>query len=180
MARLYSSTRYQLLTTATPAEAMKGLNVDIAGSGLGHRFITLVLMVLHPQSGAITLVNAGHLPPLLRRANGAVEAVARKESGLPLGIIPDQSYQSVTLTLQPGESLLAFTDGITESMNRSGEIYGRDRLESCISQTPGGVISQIKALICDVETFGGTIHSRDDTCCVGLERLPLQNPSTPP
>jgi serine phosphatase RsbU (regulator of sigma subunit) len=175
MARLYSSARFQLFTAQTPADAMKGLNIDVAGSGLGHRFITLVLMVLHPSSGAMTIVNAGHLPPLLRRANGDVDSVARKESGLPLGIVPDQSYQSVSLTLQPGESLLAFTDGITESMNRTGEIYARDRLQSCVSQTTGGIVSQIKALICDVETFGGGLHSRDDTCCVGLERLPLQN-----
>src|SRR5690606_17213157 len=93
MALLYSSMRFQLFTAETPAEALKGLNKDIAGSGLGHRFITLVLMVLDPPTGRITVVNAGHLPPILRRLSGELESVAKEESGLPLGIIPDQQYE---------------------------------------------------------------------------------------
>src|SRR5690606_29949172 len=59
MARLYSSARFQLFTAENPAEALQGLNKDIAGSGLGHRFITFVLMVLDPPTGRVTVVNAG-------------------------------------------------------------------------------------------------------------------------
>ncbi len=176
MARLYSSTRLQLFTAETPGDALEGLNKDIAGSGLGHRFITLVLMVLDPPTGSVTIANAGHLPPLLRRSNGNVESVAKQESGLPLGIVPDQQYESVTVTLNEGDTLLAFTDGITEAMNDARDIYGRERLTSCVAGTTGGIVSQIKAVISDVETFGGSTHSRDDTCCVGVERLAQQAP----
>ena len=172
MARLYSSTRFQLFTAADPAAALTGLNKDIASSGLGHRFITFVLMVLEPESGKVTVVNAGHLPPLWRRADGDIQMVAKKESGLPLGIVPDQEYKAVTITLQPGDSLFAYTDGVTEAMNADREIYGRDRLRRCIQGTSQGIGPLIKTIISDVESFtGGSTHARDDTCCVGVERL---------
>ncbi len=179
MARLYSSARLQLFTAETPGDALEGLNKDIAGSGLGHRFITLVLMVLDPPTGLVTIANAGHLPPLLRRSDGSVESVAKEESGLPLGIVPDQQYESITVTINEGDTLLAFTDGVTEAMNNAREIYGRERLTSCVTSTTGGIVSQIKAIISDVETFGGNMHSRDDTCCVGVERLAHQPPPAP-
>ncbi|MBX3437213.1 MAG: SpoIIE family protein phosphatase [Planctomycetaceae bacterium] len=179
MARLYSSTRFQLFTAETPAEALAGLNKDIAGSGLGHRFITFVLMVLDPPSGQVTIVNAGHLAPLLRRTDGQVEAVCKKESGLPLGIIPDQQYESAAITLQEGETLLAFTDGVTEAMNESRVIYGRDRLMACVAASSGGIVSQIKSIISDVESFGASVQSRDDTCCVGVERVRAPEQGTP-
>ena len=179
MARLYSSTRFQLFTTSDPAEALTGLNKDIASSGLGHRFITFVLMVLEPETGVITVVNAGHLPPLLRRAEGTVEMVAKKESGLPLGIVPDQEYKSVRVRLQPGDVLFAYTDGVTEAMNNAREIYGRDRLRKCVENATDGIGPLIKSIISNVETFtGGSTLSRDDTCCVGVERLAEDPAST--
>lgn len=172
MARLYSSTRYQLFTTENPAVALNGLNKDIASSGLGHRFITFVLMVLDPATGDVTIVNAGHLPPFLRRHTGKIELVSKKESGLPLGIVPDQEYKAVKIKLEPGDALFAYTDGITEAMNDDRDIYGRERLKKCVLRKFAGIGPLLKSIISDVETFtGGATHSRDDTCCVGLERL---------
>lgn len=179
MARLYSSTRFQLFTAADPAAALSGLNKDIASSGLGHRFITFVLMVLDPDTGETTVVNAGHLPPFLRRRNGKIEMVSKKESGLPLGIVPDQEYKAVRLTMEPGDALFAYTDGVTEAMNDDREIYGRERLKKCVSRPFTGIGPLLKSIISDVETFtGGATHSRDDTCCVGLERLEEDPSST--
>lgn len=178
MARLYSSTRFELFTATDPATALNGLNKEIASSGLGHRFITFVLMVLDPQTGEVTVVNAGHLPPFLRRHDGRVEAVAQKESGLPLGIVPDQEYQAVKVKLEPGDALFAYTDGITEAMNDAREIYGRERLKKCVKRPFSGIGPLLKSIIADVDTFsGGATHSRDDTCCVGVERL-LDDPSS--
>lgn len=171
MARLYSSARYQLLTTTSPAAAMAGLNREIASSGLGHRFITLLVLVLDTATHEITLVNAGHLSPLVRRVGGTVESIGREESGLPLGIVPDQEFRSSRHSLQPGESLVAYTDGITEAMNESREIFGRRRLEMCISAEAGDIDSTVKSIINDVELFVGENTLRDDTCIVGFQRL---------
>lgn len=172
MARLYSSARYQLLTSPTPAAAVAGLNLEIASSGLGHRFITFLVLVLDPATHDVTLVNAGHLAPLVRRRNGSVEQVGREESGLPLGIVPDQEYHEAQLHLDPGDSILAYTDGVTEAMDGGREIYGRPRLESCIARSSGDIDGMVKAIINDVEDFVGENALRDDTCIVGLQRLP--------
>ena len=176
MARLYASTRYELFTAENPAEALNRLNRDITGSGIGHRFVTFVVMILDPETGDIVVVNAGHIPPQLRRSNGTIEPVAKEESGLPLGIMPDHEYNAVTVHLEPGDTLLAFTDGVTEAMSGDRAIYGRERLKQCLAAVNGGIGSQIKALVSDVETFIGKNGSaRDDTCCVGIERLLLDD-----
>lgn len=69
MARIYADTRYELLAKPTPAEALTSLNAGVSSSGLGHRFITLAIVVLDPKANMLTVVNAGHLPPLLRTAS---------------------------------------------------------------------------------------------------------------
>jgi len=171
MARLYSSARYQLLTAPSPAAAMAGLNREIASSGLGHRFITLLVLVLDPVQHELTLVNAGHLSPLVRRKDGNVESIGRQESGLPLGIVPDQEFRSSKHSLGPGESLVAYTDGVTEAMNEEREIYGRRRLEDCISTNGADIDATVKCIINDVEAFVGDNTLRDDTCIVGFQRL---------
>ncbi len=171
MARLYSTTRFELFTQPNPAAVLTGLNADVASSGLGHRFITFVLMVLDPPTGEVTLVNAGHLAPLVRQRDGTVRSVAKRESGLPLGIIPDQQYQSVTIQLEPGDLLLAYTDGITEALDDSQQLYGRDRLKKCLSLTKADVSATVKTIIADVDSFAGDSMSKDDICCLAVKRL---------
>ncbi|CAK9095194.1 Probable ATP-dependent DNA helicase YoaA [Durusdinium trenchii] len=111
MARLYSSTRFQLLTKPTIEKAVEGLNEEISSSGLGHRFITFLIMVLDPTSNELTIVNAGHLAPIRKRDDGSCELLARETSSMPLGIVPDLEYQSSTVQLDAGDLVLVYTDG---------------------------------------------------------------------
>ncbi|QDU40978.1 Transcriptional regulatory protein EmbR [Maioricimonas rarisocia] len=170
MARLYSSTRFQLLTNPNLAEAVAGLNAEIASSGLGHRFVTFVVLVLDPETHELTIVNAGHLAPLIRRADGTVDQLGRDESSLPLGIIPDLEYTEVTVPIDFQETVLLYTDGITEAMSDDRAIYGRERLMECLGNASGGIESVVKTLITDVEQFVGDSPFRDDTCVVGFQR----------
>ena len=170
MARLYSATRLQLFTQPSPAEAMAGLNMEVSSSGLGHRFITFLLMVLDPTKHEVTLVNAGHVAPICRNANGQVTALTRDIAGLPLGILIDQTYKAQTIPIAPGDTYLAFTDGITEAMSPKREMYGRDRVLQLIAGCPGTMDEQIDALINDAEKFSEGVANRDDTCVVGFQR----------
>ena len=170
MARLYSSTRFQVLTKPTLAEAIGGLNVEISGSGMGHRFITLLAMELDPVKHSLTIVNAGHLGPVLRDRDGTVTVLGKETSNLPLGILPDQSYQSTTHTLKPGSAIVAYTDGVTEAMSAQREIFGRQRLEETIARTTGPIGEVIEAIIEQVENFSGGSMQRDDTCLLGFAR----------
>lgn len=170
MARLYSSTRFQLLTCPTVSEAVSGLNEEISSSGLGHRFITFVIIVIDPSTHELEIVNAGHLNPLLRHADGTVEAISKSESSLPLGIIPDLKYQSSQLTLAPGETIIAFTDGITEAMNAQKEIFGVRRLSELFSKLPQPIQQVIDGVVEAAEEFADEIHKRDDVCLIGVRR----------
>ena len=80
MARIYADTRYELLAKPTPAEALTSLNAGVSSSGLGHRFITLAIVVLDPKAHTLTVVNAGHLPPLLRSLP-AVDSLVPRSAG---------------------------------------------------------------------------------------------------
>ncbi|MFM9966381.1 MAG: SpoIIE family protein phosphatase [Planctomycetaceae bacterium] len=172
MARLYSSVRYALLSHSDLASAMTGLNAEISTSGLGHRFITCVMMIVDPVTHQLTLVNAGHLPPLRRTAAGLVEPIGSAESGLPLGILPDQKFQQTVFDLAPGESWLVFTDGVTEAMRTPQEIYGNKRLMDFLLKGVSKIDELVKNVVDDVEAFVEGRPQSDDICMVGFQRLP--------
>ena len=172
MARLYSSVRYHFLSQTDAAAAMTGLNAEISVSGLGHRFITCAVLVIDPAEDEVVLVNAGHLPPIRRGPDGKVEPVGMKESGMPLGILPDQKFQSTTFSLVPGETWLIYTDGITEAMKTQKLIYGTKRLLEFVAQGPQRIDELVKGVVEDVEKFVEGRDQSDDMCVVGFQRLP--------
>lgn len=172
MARLYSAARYHLLTKKTPAEAMSGLNSEIATSGLGHRFITCAMAVLEPEKHEIVLVSAGHLPPIARDLKGNVEQIEGDDTGLPLGIIPDQAFVQSVHPLKSGDTWVLYTDGVTEAMKPDREIYGSKRLQAFIKSGPLEVDALVKATVDDVNVFAGGHSQSDDLCIVAFQRVP--------
>ena len=172
MARLYSAARYHLLTQDTPAKAMSGLNAEIATSGLGHRFITCAMAVLDPAKDEIILVSAGHLPPIARDLEGNVEQVEGDDTGLPLGIIPDQEFEQSVHSLKKGETWVLYTDGVTEAMKPDREIYGSKRLQAFIKDGPLEVEGLVKGIVDDVSKFAGEHAQSDDLCLVAFQRTP--------
>lgn len=170
MARLYSSARYQLLTKPSAAAALTGLNADIASSGLGYRFVTSVFAILDPVHHTVSIANAGHMAPLLRDAKKKVKPVAQQQSGMPLGVVPTQEYGESVVDLKPGDTLLIYTDGVTEAMNPIREIYGRERLIKFLGKSPVSLDKMVNALVADVEEFCHEQAQRDDICLVALRR----------
>lgn len=175
MARLYSMTRYSLLTSPTAASAVTDLNGSISSSGLGHRFITFVLAILDPKTGNVSIVNAGHLPPLLRHADGTTEAIHGADSGLPLGVSGDCVYEQTELKMRPGESLFLLTDGLTEAMNPLNEIYSFKRIVDFLQNQSGSVEHLGEALVADVDKFCAGRAQRDDICLVCFRRTEGDN-----
>jgi len=169
MAKLSAETRYCLASEPNPAEAVGRLNRGFCESGWEDRFVTMVLAVLDPQRHEVTVVNAGHLPPLLRRGSGKVEAVAEAETRLPLGVDYEVVYDQCTLPLAPGESLSLYTDGITEAMNAQDELYGSQRLLTQLTSDVDRVSLLGRRILNDVKRFVGARPQSDDMCltCFG-------------
>lgn len=115
------------------AELLGQLN-ELAESDMkDDKFITLFAGVFDAQAGTLTYASAGHDPPmlLLRREQDAVERL--EATGLPLGMFPMASYESVTVPdLTPGDLMLVMTDGVDEARNRAGEQFGLDRVEQVL------------------------------------------------
>jgi phosphoserine phosphatase RsbU/P len=171
MARVSTEERYCLLTERTASEALTRLNQELTPS-IGDRFVTCVFLILDLESYQVTLVNAGHLPPLLRRGGSPiVEHVGTETAGLPLGVAPEVPYVQTEFSLQQGDVLALFTDGLTEAENLSGELYQLQRLAAIFSCGPGQVDAIADTVLKDVKRFTSGTSLRDDVTliCFGRE-----------
>jgi len=169
MARVSAEAKFCLATEDCPGAAMNKLNDRLCGLDVD-RFVTMVLLVLDPRTHAVTVVNAGHMPPLCRRADGTVEEVGAAASGTVLGILPGIAYEETTIVLGPGESLTMFTDGVTDARNVGEECYGTAPVRGHV-RTGGGIQNLGQAIIDDVGQFMGDRPQADDICLVCLGRL---------
>ncbi|NQT39299.1 MAG: SpoIIE family protein phosphatase [Planctomycetes bacterium] len=169
MAKLSAQTRYCLVTEPTPAAALNRLNALFAESGFEDRFVTLVLAVLDPIRHEVTLANAGHMLPLLRSNSGVVREIADEITYVPLGVDFDAQYQQTTVSLLPGESLTFYTDGVTDAMNATDELYGSQRLLGQLTSPVEGVSNLGRRILDNVRQFVGARSQNDDMClmCFG-------------
>ena len=170
-AKLAAEVRLHLLSTSQPADAVTRLNASLARDLMEGHFVTLAVVVLAPPTGEVTVVNAGHMRPILRQADGQVVDVGHEVTGLPLGIVEELCYEQCTIQLPPGGLLLIFTDGINEAMNEDNELYGLHRICGQLHATPGGPQQLGRDLVADVKQFIGEHPKQDDMCllCLGRE-----------
>ena len=171
MAKLSVVGRFQMLTKPTIAEAMDGINAEISTRGLGHRFVTMAVIVIDPVKHEVTVANAGHLPPLMRKKNKELIDLGNDVAGTPLGIEPDQKFETAVYPMEPGDIILLHTDGVTDAMNLKNEVYGRSRLKKFVAKAPAKVENFGKKLLIDVERFSTKKAHRDDICVVCVQRV---------
>ncbi|MCA9038756.1 MAG: SpoIIE family protein phosphatase [Planctomycetaceae bacterium] len=170
MARLLSSTRNHLMTEATASATLGAMNAELSSVEIGFRFITLVMLVLDLKTNKISLVNAGHMPPLLIDAEAKVRPLGKEISGMPLGVNPEQKFQELEFELQPGESLVLYTDGITETLNPEKELFGTKRLIKSLENSFESMDELIEQVVQEVDQFARKLSQSDDMCLVALRR----------
>ena len=169
MAKLSGEVRYQFAIEPDPAAAVGHINETFSRPDWEDRFVTFVAALLDPLEHRLTIVNAGHMAPLLRRADGRVEMLGDKQAGLPLGVTDDFPYECTEGKLEAGDCLTLFTDGISEAMNAGGQMYGTGRLVEQIGQPAPGVAELGQKILEDVQRFVGGYPQSDDMCisCFG-------------
>lgn len=170
MAKLSAEARYCLVSEAELGRAVARLNHRITVLGIG-RFITMILVVINPQTHELSVVSAGHMAPVLRRQNGQLEEPGEDSGGFPLGLMDDVEYEIVTTTMQPGEAFVLYTDGINESCDQAGKQYGTDRLRKLVGESPPVALQMGQQLVDDVRKNMGSRPQDDDMCivCVGRD-----------
>jgi hypothetical protein len=131
MALLLAVLRTLVDENLDPPELMQRLNLQICRHSPGSRFITLFYAVYVPASGRLTYVNAGHLPPVLRRRDGAYERL--EGTGIALGMFEGSTYGSAETVLTGGDTLVLYSDGITEAEDPDGCPFEEAGLEQVIA-----------------------------------------------
>ena len=154
------------------ARLVHRLNVQVAKHSPASRFITLFYGLYEPASGDLQYVNAGHLPPVIRRADGRIERITGETgSGLALGMFDQATYETNRVTIKPGDLLVLYTDGITEAENPLGEAFDDAGLERVVGRTWMSDPQQIgRALLEEVERFAADARLADDLTALVLKR----------
>ena len=133
-------------------------------------FVTVLYAVYDPASGAFTYANGGHNSPLMVRADGSSELLPLT-GGIALGVAPDFEYRQNTITLAPGDTLVLYTDGVTEAMNGAQEEFGVERLRGVFAAAPPGDSRETsQAVFNAVHAFAGDTPQSDDVTCLALWR----------
>lgn len=170
-ARLAAEIPLRLLATDSAVAAANELNALLTAELLDDHFITLLFAVLDPANRLVTLVNAGHMSPLLRLADGTVATLAADEADFPLGVDTATTYRAAEARLPPGSVLVLYSDGITDTINQAGELYTTARLGTTLEQTRGGARETGLAIMKDLRAYAAGQPPIDDMClvCLGCE-----------
>lgn len=172
MATLSSKVALAVATESNVAEAVARINASFCSNEWDERFATVMVCVIDPAAQQATLVNAGHLPLALRHADGRVELVGGELGCLPLGWDPEATYDSLSFAIEPGATLVLYTDGISEAMDVESEIYDFHRLTAVVADAAGTAEETGRRIIADVERYTAGQVQTDDMCLICIHRQP--------
>jgi serine phosphatase RsbU (regulator of sigma subunit) len=171
MARITGDMNLAVLSEADPARAVMKMNTLFHQAGFPDRFVAFLLCILEPKTGCLTFVNAGQVPPLIRRNDGKVEEPgSTNKNGLPLGIETNFAYDACPVQLHPGDCLVLCTDGITDATNERSEAFGKERLLKTIASGPSDAPALGELLLNTVEDFATAPTQFDDMTLVCVSR----------
>ena len=162
--------RREMSAVGDPAAALASVNRDLLLSGLEVPLTTLFVARVNLESGELKYCNAGHPPTLLLTESGEVEEL--RAGGPVLGAISKASFENGTARLRPGNTLLAYSDGIPECRNESGTEFGAKGLLNTVRAFSGSKPSaMLFSLLAAVENFAGRGHREDDVAVAVLHRF---------
>ena len=179
MVRAISLARLLAREVAEPERILARLNDELAADNPSGMFVTFLCGGFEPLSGRLTLANAGHCRPVLLPA-GEPPRWAVRNLGTALGFEPGLAFERTELTLREGDTLILYTDGVSEAFNPQDECYGTDRLVADAATFAGQPAPAVVAgLLQRVRAFAGTAPQSDDIAILALRAgRRMQEPSS--
>ncbi|MFO7722694.1 MAG: SpoIIE family protein phosphatase [Bacteroidales bacterium] len=150
------------LKGALPGECLHYVNNLLCNESVSGMFVTVFYGILDLQTGELEYANAGHNPPYLAGSDQNIEVLPSAGNTI-VGFFEDLAYDTQRVVLKPNQSVLLYTDGITEAFNRKEEIYGEERFGHLLrSLPPAGVKATVEAIVEDVKQFAAGAPQSDD------------------
>jgi len=171
MSRVLKDLRFEAIAGGDAGEILTRFNREFCKAMQQGMFVTLVLLLLHPATGHVEIANAGHLPPVIRY--GQSIRLGEKASGPPVGIIDTVAYETHGMELRPGETILLYSDGVTEARNPAGALLGEKRMLDWLAEAPDGSVSCVDFLCDRVLHFADGERQSDDITLLALSRYPI-------
>ncbi len=190
MARITSEFRILTATEMEPRVVMARANASLAQAGYEGLFVTACYVVLDTQARTMTVCNAGHLPPLVRRARQQQQAAMPRlppphvagarpapviekldTASLALGVLDNATFEQETFTLNQGDVVLLMTDGVVEATNAAGAQLGFEPVQGALGEALGGAETALAKVVDGVKQFVGAAPQYDDltAVCFGLD-----------
>lgn len=162
---------YVATTKQSSAEICGILNEYLQTNSGDDMFITLFAGILNLETGVLNYTNAGHPYPILKSTTGQKTRFVEEIIDIPLGVMP-YPYKEHNLQLLPGELLLLYTDGITESQNEASEFYGKENLLQLVTQTDASEPEElVDAVLTDLVAYIGDMDESDDLTLISIKYL---------
>jgi len=154
--------------SSSPAEVLCYLNEELSQTVVGGQFVTAFLGVLHKPSRKLRYANAGHNPPRLLRAGCRAPVSLKEEAGLPLAILPEQTYVEHVMQFSAGDRLLLYTDGITETFNARREMFGMEGIDAALDCCSRTADQLVRTIVTRVSEFAGGRPPADDRTIIAI------------
>ncbi len=153
-----------------PGDTLKEVNDLLCDDNEAFMFVTLLYAVYDPNSGELSYANGGHNSPVIVHADGS-STILPMTGGIALGVMPGCDFDQKSITLLPGDTLVLYTDGVTEAMNETGEEYGMERLCEVLAVAPSRDAEEVsRAIFESIRQFAGDAPQSDDITCLTLHR----------
>ena len=169
MAAARSMIRALAQTLGSPGETLKRVNAALYPDTPSDMFVTCFYAILHPDSGRLLYANAGHDLPYIRRRSGE-DTQELRARGMPLGMMPEMSYEEKEASLREGDSVLFYSDGLVEAHDPNYEMFGFPRLRELVAEHDEERLL-VDFLIDELSSFvGEDWEQEDDITLVTLRR----------
>ncbi len=171
MSRMSSIVRSVSEFVTDASEAVSRINDHMCARAVEGRFVTFVLVILDLNQHKMSIVNAGHMPPMIRKPDGSIEEIGEASVGVPIGVIEGFPFDTVEYSIGPGETVVIYTDGVSEAMNPRNELYGMDRLRDFVKNGPIPPSDLGVAIREDVRKFANGREQNDDITLMVFGRM---------
>ena len=153
-----------------PGDVLSEVNRLLQENNDAAMFVTVFFAIYDSTTGELVYSNGGHNPPVILHADGSSSLLAQ-DPGVALGVAPEFTYDMYNATLEPGEALVLYTDGVTEAENEKTEQFGLDRLRGILGGSPPTSAKEINTKVFEsVKDFAGKAPQFDDITCLTLYR----------